>query len=347
VHFTKYEIRFTKYDIPMTSSATENYSLQKKLLLVTLVLFIMKILAWYYTNSMAILTDAVEYTINVISGFIGLFSLYLSTKPRDYNHPYGHGKAEFLSAAVEGTLMLVSGLMISYSALKNLRYPGIISKLDYGIYLIAFTAAINYLTGMAAIRTGKKNNSLALVASGRHMQTDTYATLGIIVGLIIIYFTGYLWLDSIVSLVFALVIMISGYKIMRTSIAGIMDEADDVLLAQLVETINNSRSINWMDMHNLRIIKYGSILHLDCHFTVPWYFNVNEAHAEIDKLDSIVKTKFGDSVELFVHTDGCMDFSCPICIKEDCPVRRAEFKKKIHWTVENISSNQKHRFQTI
>ncbi len=132
---------------------------------------------------------------------------------------------------------------------------------------------------------------------------------------------------------------------MRSSIAGIMDEADDVLLNEVVETINNSRSDNWMDMHNLRIIKYGSILHLDCHLTVPWYFNVNEAHLEIDKLSSLVKGKFGESVELFVHTDGCMDFSCAICSLKDCNVRKEPFKKHIRWTVKNISSNQKHRYK--
>ncbi len=324
----------------------ENYKLQQRLLLITLVLFAIKIVAWYFTNSVAILTDTLEYTINVISGFIGLYSLHLSAKPRDNNHPYGHGKAEFLSAAVEGTLMLVSGLIIIYESLDNLQHPHTLDKLDYGILLVAFTAAINYITGIIAAKTGIKNNSLALIASGRHMQTDTYATLGIIAGLIIIYFTHLAWIDSIVSLFFALIIMFSGYKIMRTSIAGIMDEADDTLLELVVETINNSRSDNWMDMHNLRIIKYGSILHLDCHLTVPWYFNVNEAHLEIDKLSRLVKTKFGESVELFVHTDGCMDFSCAICNKQDCKVRKEAFKKRIQWTVENISTNQKHSIQS-
>jgi cation diffusion facilitator family transporter len=325
-------------------SHSENYSLQKKLLFVTLILFFTKLLAWYFTHSLAILTDAIEYTINVIAGFIGLFSLYLAAKPKDNNHPYGHGKAEFLSAAVEGTLMLVSGIFIIYGAIMNLEHPKEISSLDYGIMLVGLTALINYLTGMVAIRTGKKNNSMALIATGKHMQTDTYATLGIIAGLMAIYFTGYLWLDSALSLAFALVIIISGYKIMRSSIAGIMDEADDVLLNEVVETINNARSDKWMDMHNLRIIKYGSILHLDCHLTVPWYFNVNEAHLEIDKLSSLVKGKFGESVELFVHTDGCMDFSCAICSLKDCNVRKEVFKKNIHWTVKNISSNQKHRY---
>jgi hypothetical protein len=101
-----------------------------------------------------------------------------------------------------------------------------------------------------------------------------------------------------------------------------------------------------MDMHNLRIIKYGSTLHLDTHLTVPWYFNVNQAHEEIDELAVLVRKEFGESLELFVHSDGCLEFQCRICSKDDCPVRQHLFEKRINWTVENISTNQKHNLST-
>jgi hypothetical protein len=104
-----------------------------------------------------------------------------------------------------------------------------------------------------------------------------------------------------------------------------------------------AREENWTDLHNLRIIKYGGTLHLDCHLTVPWYLNVHQAHLEIDTLDKLVKDNFGESVELFVHTDGCLDFSCKICSKSDCSVRKHDYIKTIDWTVENISSNNKHK----
>ena len=106
--------------------------------------------------------------------------------------------------------------------------------------------------------------------------------------------------------------------------------------------LNAHRRPNWIDLHNLRIIKFGSILHLDCHLTVPWYLNVNEAHGEIENLSALVKDEFGETVELFVHSDGCMDFSCPICVKDDCPVRKHNFEKRLQWTVENISNDTKH-----
>ncbi len=326
----------------MSSLEKQNYNFQKIIAIVGVILFVIKLAAWYITNSVAILTDALESTINVISGFIGLYSLYLSALPKDQNHPYGHGKAEFVSAAIEGTLISVAGIVIIYEAINNLKHPHPIGKLDYGIILVAITAIINYLLGSVAVKKGKNNNSLALIASGKHLQSDTYSTLGIIAGLILLSITKIAWLDSAVALLFAAIIMITGYKIIRNSLAGIMDEADDELLKKVVDLLQKSRRENWVDLHNLRIIKYGSTIHLDCHITVPWYLNVNEAHAEIKSLEDLVISHFGSSVELFVHTDGCMDFSCKICSKSDCPVRQHNFVKKINWTVENISSNNKH-----
>lgn len=326
----------------MQNTEKENYNFQKLVAIVGVVLFIIKIAAWYITNSVAILTDALESTINVISGFIGLYSLYLSAKPKDQNHPYGHGKAEFVSAAIEGTLISVAGIVIIYEAINNLKHPHPIGRLDYGIILVAITAIVNYLVGFYAVRKGKNNNSLALIASGKHLQSDTYSTIGIIVGLILLSVTKVIWLDSVVALIFAVIIMITGYKIIRDSIAGIMDEADEDLLKKVVELLQSSRRENWIDLHNLRIIKYGSTIHLDCHLTAPWYLNLHEAHNEIAALEELVKSHFGTSVELFVHTDGCLDFSCKICDKKNCAERKHPFEKKINWTVENISSNNKH-----
>lgn len=325
----------------------ENFEIQKKLTIVIVTLFLIKLSAWFYTNSVAILTDTLEYTINVISGFIGLYSLYLSSKPKDKNHPYGHGKVEFLSATIEGTLMIVSSFVIIYEAINNLKHPHELKQLDYGIYLVALTGVINYVVGHFSIKNGKKNNSLALIATGKHMQSDTYATLGIVIGLILIYYTHFTWIDSLVAFIFALIIIVSGYKILRSSIAGIMDEADEELLEKMVTFCASHRRENWIDLHNLRFIKYGGTLHLDCHLTIPWYFNIHEGHKEVDELEKIVKNNFGNSVELMVHTDGCLEFSCKICDKKDCPMRVHLFEKKIDWTIENVSNNNKHNINSL
>jgi cation diffusion facilitator family transporter len=326
--------------------AQKNIQVQKWVALFSLLLLITKLIAYYVTNSVAILTDALESIVNVVAGFFGLYSLYLSAKPPDADHPYGHGKIEFISAAIEGSMICIAGIMILYEAIKNLIHPVAIMQLNVGILLVSITAMINYLMGTICIKTGKKNNSLALIASGKHLQTDTYTTVGILVGLGLIYFTNIWWIDSAVAILFSGIILYTGYTIIRSSLAGIMDERDMALLAKMVEVLNKNRTENWIDLHNARIIKYGSVLHLDCHLTVPWYLNVREAHKEIDVLANQVRQEFGESLELFVHSDGCLEFSCKICTKQTCAVRQHAFEKKIDWTVSNIAQDKKHRITT-
>lgn len=320
----------------------QNLRVQKWVVTVAVVLFIIKVIAWILTHSVAILTDALESTVNVIAGFIGLYSLYVAAKPRDEDHPYGHGKAEFLSAAVEGTLISIAGLVIIYESIENFIHPQPLLQLDYGIILVAITATINFIVGLIAVRKGKKNNSLALVASGKHLQSDTWSTVGLIIGLVLIRATGKVWIDSVVALLFAGFILYTGYHILRSSVAGIMDEADKKLLQKMLAVLNGNRRENWIDLHNLRIIKYGGTLHIDCHLTIPWYLNVVEAHTEVEELASLIKKEFGDAIELFVHTDPCLDFSCPICTKGYCQVRKNSFQKRVEWTLKDILTDKKH-----
>jgi divalent metal cation (Fe/Co/Zn/Cd) transporter len=157
------------------------------------------------------------------------------------------------------------------------------------------------------------------------------------------YFTNLVWLDSVVAFLFGALILYTGYTILMKSIAGIMDKADLLLLNRMVGVLNANRSKNWIDLHNLRVIKYGAVLHLDCHLTLPWYLNVHEAHAEIDQLASLVRAEFGESLELFVHSDGCMPFSCQICGKDSCSARQQPFEKRVEWNLDNIISDQKHK----
>lgn len=323
----------------------QNLSIQKWVAVISVLLLTVKFIAYYSTHSVAILTDALESIVNVAAGFIGLYSLYIASKPRDADHPYGHGKAEFLSAAIEGTLIGSAGAIILYKAIQNLIFPVELKEIDYGIWLIAGTAVVNFALGFYCLQTGKKNNSPALVASGKHLQSDTWSTVGIILGLVLLYFTGLKWIDSVVAILFAIFIMYTGYKILRHSIAGIMDEADVKLLTRMVQLLNSNREENWVDLHNLRVIKYGTKLHVDCHLTIPWYLNVHEAHKEIDKLSALIRKEFGESLELFVHSDGCLPFQCKICNKADCPERKNNFEQRIDWTLENISQNKKHELK--
>jgi cation diffusion facilitator family transporter len=327
----------------MQTVQQQNLRVQKWVAAISVVLLIVKFAAYYITHSVSILTDALESIVNVSAGFIGLYSLYISSKPPDKDHPYGHGKAEFISAAIEGTLIVTAGSLIIYKAVKTIIYPEALHQLDTGIWLIAASAAANYAIGFFAVRIGNKNQSMALVASGRHLQTDTLSTLGIICGLIILYFTKWVWVDSVVALIFGGVIIYTGYKILISSIGGIMDKADHILLERMAQLLEKNRAENWIDLHNVRVIKYGAVLHLDCHLTLPWYLNVHEAHREIDQLAGLVRAEFGESLELFVHSDGCLPFSCRLCNKSQCAERQHPFERKVEWTLDTILSDQKHQ----
>ena len=323
-----------------------NIRIQRWVAIVSVLLLVVKFTAYFLTHSVAILTDALESIANVVAGFLGLYSLILSAKPRDADHPYGHGKVEFLSAALEGSMIALAAVLILYKAIANLITPHPISELDWGLLLITATAITNYVMGWLCVRTGKKNSSIALVASGRHLLSDTYTTIAIIAGLGLIYITNIQWIDSIVAILMSCFILYTAYKIIRSSIAGIMDESDQELLARLVELLNRERSEEWIDLHNLRVIKYGSTLHIDCHLTLPWYLNIAEAQESIVNFEKLVQKEFGNSIELFVHIDACMDFSCDICEKKDCEVRKHAFIKRIPWTVANISGDKKHDIES-
>lgn len=319
-----------------------NIRLQRWIAIVSSILLAVKFIAYYLTNSVAILTDALESIVNVVAGFIGLYSLHIAAKPRDKDHPYGHGKAEFVSAAVEGTLVLSAGILIIYSAVEKLLFPEPVQQLDFGMILVGATALINWVMGFLAKRQGEKTGSLALESSGKHLQTDTYSTIAILGGLSLIIITGYTWIDSVVAAIFGVIIIYTGYRIIRRSLAGIMDEADMELLQEMVSILEKNKQENWIDLHNLRVIKYGNVLHVDCHMTVPWYLNVHQAHEEIDSLARLIRNRFGESLELFVHNDGCLYFQCHICEKRDCPVRQHDFQHRLEWTLDNALQNQKH-----
>jgi cation diffusion facilitator family transporter len=216
--------------------------------------------------------------------------------------------------------------------------------LDTGLWLVGATAVLNYFAGAVCIKIGKRNKSLALQASGKHLQIDTYSTLAIVAGIGAMLIWEVYWIDKLIALGMSALIIYNGYKILRSSFAGIMDEADLDLLNKFIGVLNQNKVENWIDLHNLRVIKYGSLLHIDCHLTVPWFLNVHEAHREIDSLSDLIKSHFGDAIELFVHTDGCLAISCGICNK-NCPERQATFEKKLTWTLDNILSNKKHQLE--
>ena len=295
------------------------------------------------THSLSVLSDALESIVNVLAGAIGLYSLYVASKPKDKEHPYGHGKAEFISAAFEGSLIIAAGLIIFYESINAFFKPSALHSLDNGLWVLLVTAFLNLFAGLIAKKMGTKNKSLALISSGQHLILDSFTTFAVSIGIGIVLLTNITGIDAVLAILMSFWIIYNGYKIIRASLAGIMDEADLALLEEVIAELNKNRNVQWVDLHNLRVIKYGSLMHIDCHLTVPWFLNVNEAHQVVEEFTNLIKDKFGASIEFFVHTDGCMSYSCPICLAKNCTQRKAPFEQKLNWTIENVLSDLKHQ----
>ena len=208
----------------------QNLKIQFFLTILSIVLFALKFVVYYLTHSLSVLSDALESIVNVIAGGIGLYSLYVASKPKDKDHPYGHGKAEFISAAFEGSLIITAGLIIVIESVSSYFSPNALHALDNGLWILLSTALINLFAGIIAKKIGKKNNSLALISSGQHLIIDSFTTFGVIVGISVVLVTNYNGIDSFIALLMGIWIIYNGYKIIRESIAGIMDEADMALL---------------------------------------------------------------------------------------------------------------------
>lgn len=306
---------------------------------------IIKFFAYLITESNAIFTDALESIVNVIASAFALFSVHLVSKPKDENHPYGHGKVEFFSVFIEGGLILIAGVLILFKGVYNLIFPHPIHNLLEGSVLIGITGIVNFSYGTYMIKQSKKLNSLTLYGDGKHLQTDAYSTLGLIVGVILMYFTQMYWLDNVISILLGLFITWTGYKLFRKSISGLMDESDAELIEDFVKILNKNRQVDWIDIHNLRIQQYGPHLHLDCHVTLPRFYSLNKVHDVVTHIDQIVNTHQESDTELFIHPDPCEPNCCSYCDFPNCPIRSMEYERKIEWNRFNIIKNAKHFHQ--
>jgi cation diffusion facilitator family transporter len=302
---------------------------------------LIKFLAYFLTKSNAVLTDAAESIVNIIASSFAFYSIYLSSQPKDQNHPYGHGKVEFFSAFVEGTLIILAGIIILFKTIYNLFYPQIINDLLDGSLLIGITGLINGVLGWYMVKRSKVINSLTIHADGKHLITDAISSIGLMLGLLLIYITDILWLDSVISVLLAFYIIRNGYKLTRVSVGGLMDESDQEVVEKVVVFLEENKRNEWIDIHNLRTQRYGEAIHIDCHITLPYYFDLNKVHKEVSDIDKMIN-QYVANTELFIHADPCLPLCCHYCNMKDCLVRSEPKSKEIRWTLENVTKNKKH-----
>jgi len=330
----------------MDEASKVNFDFQKIIAAVGVILLSVKFAAYYLTGSVAILTDALESIVNVVAAFVGLYALYISSIPADKDHPFGHGKIENISAAIEGSMITIAGLMIIGESVYSFFHPGEIRQLDVGLIIVAAAALVNYLVGRAAIRKGMKNRSPALVASGKHLCSDTYSSVGIIIGLFVVYGLlafGYeaAWLDSSIAIVFGFIIGYTGIKVLKQSMDDSMDKTDTELLSDITDLLNEYRHDDWIDLYRLRMIKYGHKIYVDLHLVLPKDMNVEHAAHEKDELVQALQSRFGDSVEISMNPVPCTDRICRYCCR-NCFNRKDDFEKYLTWTNDMLCSQEMH-----
>lgn len=337
-------MHLTEQDLTKSEDVKRTIPLYRAILVIGFLLVIIKFIAWWITGSHAILSDALESIVNVLAGGFGLFALHFSAKPRNVSFPYGHGKIEFLSGGFEGALIVIAGIFLIAKGTFDLFNPREIVKLDIGLLLTIGTGVIHGLMGAILLKKGKANESLIYQATGKHLLSDMLTTFAIVIGLTIVWLTGWYVLDSMIGIFFGGYIAIMGVKLIRQSVSGILDETPRALIEEMIALINKHRRSRWIDIHNFRFIRYGKTLHIDCHMTLPWYLTVREAHDEMDHLQAVFEEIGGKEwhVEVFIHQDPCIPEACKYCSISDCPVRQEEFKEKIEWDLIRIIEDRKH-----
>ncbi len=304
---------------------------------VSVVLMAVKFYAWWLTGSAAILSDALESIINVAASSFALLSVILAAKSPDASHPYGHGKVEYFSAGFEGALIILAALGIFYAAWPQLLEPKELPHLDLGLGFLAGVTLVNLAMGLALVYYGKRTDSLILIADGKHLLTDVYTTAGVLLGLLLIASTGWLWLDGAVAMAVGFNIIITGGNLVRQSVAGLMDASDPELLERIVKVLKEHRKDLWIDVHRLRARRSGDRVLLDFHLILPRDLSLEEGHREVKELERIFDTHFGGQADLLVHLDPCTQPECPVCGHDPCIHRQEAATARALWQRETVT----------
>lgn len=325
----------------------EQLNLRKKAAYISLAvgigMFIIKITAYFISGSVAIFSDAAESVVHVAATGMALFSIILSSKPADESHLYGHGNVEYFSAGVEGFLIvLAAGFIIYQSVLAIIAGPSL-ESLSIGVIFISAAGVVNLGLGFYLIRTGKKTNSITLIADGKHVLTDAYTSIGVIVGITLVIITDFVLLDPLLAVIIAFNILFTGYKLIRESIGGLMLETNPAILKNISDILISMKKDYWIDIHELRYWQSGDRTYLDFHLILPYYFTIEQSHTEEKFIDEELEKNFSNS-QIKIHFDYCIPDLCKFCGYQKCEVRREAKTINFEWNVEKASGKAVYKF---
>jgi cation diffusion facilitator family transporter len=320
------------------TSVVEDARIRLRAGLISLVVAVLMLAAKYQayrmTRSTAVLSDALESIVNVAAAVFALGGLLFAGRPADRNHPYGHGKIEFFSAAFEGGLIAFASVVIVYEVVRILLAGAELRQISTGIVIVFATGLVNLVLGWYLVRTGRRYQSLTLVADGKHVIADFWTSAGVVVGLLLVHLTGLAWLDPLVALLVALSLLWTGYKLVRHAAGGLLDEEDPVLLSRVLNALQGYVGHGVIRIHHLRAIRAGRFHHVEAHLVVPEFWSVERAHDASEDVAARVILDLGVEGEMVFHTDPCHRIYCAVCDLEDCPIRREPFLKVTPLTLE-------------
>ena len=305
-----------------------------------LALMAAKFYIFQLTQSSAILSDALESIINVVASAFAAVSIWVAAKPPDLEHPYGHGKIEYFSAGFEGALIMIAAIGIFQTGFAHIFSPSSLPRLGTGLLLLTATGLINLFLGILLIKIGHRTTSLTLIADGKHILTDVYTSVGVILGLGFVHLTGWLWLDGIVACIVGINIIVTGGKLVTHAFEGLMDSSDPDLLDEISALLNVHRKSHWIDIHQLRAWRSGNHIHMDFHLVLPRNFSLIETHREIKAIEDLMVNQFDGRASVLVHPDPCKDPHCPICQRYNCSIRTELPQKKSHWSRDQLVQNK-------
>lgn len=303
-------------------------------LVVATVMLAAKYQAYRMTGSAAVLSDALESIVNVVAAVFALGGLIFAGRPADRNHPYGHGKIEFFSAAFEGGLIAFASVVIVYEAIRSLLAGPEVRQIGAGVLIVLGSALVNLALGVYLLRTGRRYASLTLVADGQHVLADVWTSVGVVVGLGLVHLTGRTWLDPLVALLVALSLMWTGFRLVRHAAGGLLDEEDPLLLNQVLAALQRYVGGGVIRVHHLRAIRSGRFQHVEAHLVVPEFWSVERAHDVSEDVAARIMRDLGAEGEMVFHTDPCHRIYCAVCDLEECPIRREPFRDRTPLTLE-------------
>jgi len=271
------------------------------------VTILLKFYAYHLTGSIGFMSDAMESLVNLFAAVFALVMLHLSQKPADEGHAFGHTKAEYFSSAAEGALILIAAFSIIRSAITRLIEPVPLENLNTGLLFSLLASLVNMVVGIILIKSGKKHKSLILEADGRHLMTDVWTSAGVIAGIVVVKFTGWVVIDPIIALLVAINIIYTGYKLISRSASGLMDASIPDEDIQKVTTYLDSLKEQQIEYHSLLTRSAGQRKFISLHLLVPGEWSVQKGHDYADRIELTIENMFNEPVTVSTHIEAVED----------------------------------------